>query len=323
MRIVFAGTPEAAVPSLRALAGSPHEVVAVVTRPDAPAGRGKRLTASPVAVAAQELDIEVLKPAHPRDEDFVERLTRLAPDVCAVVAYGALVPEKVLAIPAHGWVNLHFSLLPAWRGAAPVQRALMSGDTVTGVTTFRLVPALDAGPVYRQLRVPVGEEETAGELLDRLARIGADVLVDTMADIEAGLPAVEQDEEAVTLAPKVEVGDARLDWSAPAGHLVRVVRGTSPHPGAWTLFEGRRFKVLAARADDPAVSGPHPGPLVPGQIEADARHLWAGTGDGALELVRVQGFGKKAMSGADWARGTRPAPGARFDDPAGDGQGRQ
>jgi len=323
MRIVFAGTPEAAVPSLRALAGSGHDVVAVLTRPDAPAGRGKRLTPSPVAVAAQELGIEVLKPAHPRDAEFVERLSRLAPDVCAVVAYGALVPEHVLAIPEHGWVNLHFSLLPAWRGAAPVQRALMNGDTVTGVTTFRLVPELDAGPVHRQLRVPVADDETAGELLDRLARIGADVLVDTMADIEAGLPAVEQDDEAVTLAPKVEVGDARLDWSAPAEQLVRVIRGTSPHPGAWTLFEGRRFKVLAARVDDPAAPGPHPGDLGPGRIEADPRHLWAGTGDGVLELVRVQGFGKKAMSGADWARGTRPAPGARFDDAADDGQDRR
>ena len=323
MRIVFAGTPGTAVPSLRALAESRHEVVAAVTRPDAPTGRGRRLRASSVAAAAQELGIEVLKPAHPRDEDFVTRLTALAPDVCAVVAYGALIPEHVLAIPAHGWVNLHFSLLPAWRGAAPVQRALMNGDATTGVTTFRLVPELDAGPVHRQLRVPVGEDETAGELLDRLAPIGADVLVGTMADIEAGLPAVEQDDEAVTLAPKVEVGDARLDWSAPAEHLARVIRGTSPHPGAWTLFEGRRFKVLAARADDPAAPGPHPGALGPGRIAAGSRHLWVGTGDGALELVRVQDFGRKAMSGADWARGARPAPGARFDDPSGDGQGRQ
>ncbi|MFC2640433.1 MAG: methionyl-tRNA formyltransferase [Propionibacterium acidifaciens] len=286
MRIVFAGTPGTAVPGLRALAGAGHDVVAVVTRPDAPSGRGRRLRASPVADAAQELGIEVLKPSHPRDEDFVARLTALAPDVCAVVAYGALIPEHVLAVPAHGWVNLHFSLLPAWRGAAPVQRALMNGDTVTGVTTFRLVPALDAGPIHRQLRVPVGADETAGELLDRLAVLGADVLVGTMADIEAGLAPVDQDDEAATTAPRIEVAEARLDWTVPAARLARTVRGTSPHPGA----------------------------LAPGCIEADARHLWVGTGDGALELVHVQDFGRRAMSGADWARGAKPAPGARFDD---------
>ena len=314
MRIVFAGTPGTAVPGLRALTGAGYDVVAVVTRPDAPSGRGRRLRASPVADAAQELGIEVLKPSRPRDEDFVARLTALAPDVCAVVAYGALIPEHVLAVPAHGWVNLHFSLLPAWRGAAPVQRALMNGDTVTGVTTFRLVPALDAGPIHRQLRVPVGADETAGELLDRLAVLGADVLVGTMADIEAGLAPVDQDDEAATTAPRIEVAEARLDWTVPAARLARTVRGTSPHPGAWTLLEGRRFKVLAARVDDPTSAGPHPGALAPGCIEADARHLWAGTGDGALELVRVQDFGRRAMSGADWARGAKPAPGARFDD---------
>lgn len=322
MRVVFAGTPQAGVPALQALVRAGHEVVAAVTRPDAPTGRGRRLTASPVARAAAELGIEVLKPGHPRDAAFVERLTGLAPQVCAVVAYGALIPRQVLAIPLDGWVNLHFSLLPAWRGAAPVQRALMNGDEVTGVTTFRLVPALDAGPIYRQLRVPVPAEETAGELLERLAGIGADVLVETLGDITAGVAPVDQDEEAATTAPKVTPDEARIDWSAPAGRLAQLIRGTSPEPGAWTLYAGRRFKVLAARPDEPSARGAHPGELAPGQLGVDGRHLWAGTGAGALELIRVQGFGKRPMSGADWARGARPGAGARFDtDEAGTGPG--
>lgn len=309
MRIVFAGTPVTAVPSLKALLAAGHQIVAVVTRPDAPTGRGKKLTASPVALAAAELGLPVLRPTHPRESDFVERLRSIAPEACAVVAYGALLPQNVLDIPPHGWINLHFSLLPRWRGAAPVQRALMAGDPVTGVSTFRIVKALDAGPVYRTLELPVAPEETAGELLDRLAEVGDQVLVDTFADIAQGRQPRPQAEQGVTLAAKVGVEDAHIDWTRPAGELVGLIRGTSPAPGAWTHFEGQRFKVLGARLHAPQARVTA---LEPGELGAHPHALFAGAADGELELTRVQAFGKKAMDAADWARGAKPAPGTRL-----------
>lgn len=186
MRIVFCGTPEVAVPALDALVASDHEVVAVVTRPDAPSGRGKRLTASPVALRAEELELEVLKPQRPRDEDFVARLTEIAPDCCPVVAYGALLPQRVLDIPRHGFVNLHFSVLPRWRGAAPVQHAVLAGDTETGATTFRLVLEMDAGPTYGVITEPIGPADTSGDLLTRLSYAGSALLVETLDAVEAG-----------------------------------------------------------------------------------------------------------------------------------------
>lgn len=309
MRIAFAGTPAAAVPSLKALLAAGHQSVAVITRPDAPAGRGKKLMPSPVARAAAELGLEVLTPHHPRDPEFVDQLTRIAPDACAVVAYGALLPQRVLDIPGHGWINLHFSLLPRWRGAAPVQRALMAGDQVCGVSTFRIVKQLDAGPLYRSLEVPVVPDETAGQLLDRLAEIGARVLVDTFDDIALGRQPEPQPEQGVTLAAKVTVDDARIAWTRPAEELVRLIRGTSPAPGAWTLFEARRFKILGARLHE---SGSNPTVLSPGELDVRPHTLLAGTGDGVLELTRVQAFGKKAMDAADWARGAKPASGTRL-----------
>jgi methionyl-tRNA formyltransferase len=296
VRIVFAGTPEVAVPSLDALLASQHEVLAVLTRPDAPSGRGKRLAASPVAQRAATLGIETLKPRRPRDEDFVARLTELGPDCCPVVAYGALLPQPVLDIPARGWVNLHFSLLPAWRGAAPVQRAILAGDETTGATTFRIVLDLDAGPILATVTEQILPDDTAGDLLGRLAISGARLLVETLDGLADG-SVVErpQPDAGVSYAPKISVEDARIDWSEPAEVVDRVVRGCSPAPGAWTTFRAERFKINSARIADNA--------LPPGALEVAKHSVRVGTGTRALELGQVQAQGKRPMPAADWARG--------------------
>ncbi|MER6237032.1 MULTISPECIES: methionyl-tRNA formyltransferase [Streptomyces] len=301
MKLVFAGTPEVAVPALDALiASGRHEVAAVVTRPDAPAGRGRRLVASPVADRAEEAGIEVLKPVRPRDEDFLARLREIAPDCCPVVAYGALLPKAALAVPARGWVNLHFSLLPAWRGAAPVQHAVMAGDEVTGASTFLIEEGLDSGPVYGVLTEEVRPTDTSGDLLTRLAFAGAGLLSATMDGIEDGtLHAVPQPAEGVTLAPKITVEDAQVQWSAPALRVDRVVRGCTPAPGAWTLFRGERLKLVQAA---PVVDRTD---LAPGELSAGKNNVHVGTGSHAVELLWVQPQGKKPMKAADWARGVR------------------
>ncbi|MFD4033837.1 methionyl-tRNA formyltransferase [Streptomyces sp. NPDC058637] len=305
MKLVFAGTPEVAVPALDALiASGRHEVAAVVTRPDAPAGRGRRLVASPVADRAEEAGIEVLKPVKPRDEDFLARLREIAPDCCPVVAYGALLPKAALAVPARGWVNLHFSLLPAWRGAAPVQHAVMAGDEVTGASTFLIEEGLDSGPVYGVLTEEVRPTDTSGDLLTRLAFAGAGLLSATMDGIEDGtLHAVPQPAEGITLAPKITVEDAQVRWSEPALRVDRLVRGCTPAPGAWTLFRGERLKLVQAvpvldRTD-----------LAPGELSAGKNSVHVGTGSHAVELLWVQPQGKKPMKAADWARGVRIAHG--------------
>lgn len=305
MKLVFAGTPEVAVPALDALiASGRHEVAAVVTRPDAPAGRGRRLVASPVAERAEEAGIEVLKPARPRDEDFLARLREIAPDCCPVVAYGALLPKTALDIPARGWVNLHFSLLPAWRGAAPVQHSVMAGDEVTGASTFLIEEGLDSGPVYGVLTEEVRPTDTSGDLLTRLAFAGSGLLVATMDGIEDGtLHAVPQPADGVTLAPKITVEDAQVQWSAPALRVDRIVRGCTPAPGAWTLFRGERLKLVQATP----VTDRHD--LAPGEISASKKNVYVGTGSHAVELLWVQPQGKKPMQAADWARGVRIAPG--------------
>ncbi|GHA89702.1 methionyl-tRNA formyltransferase [Streptomyces tendae] len=301
MKLVFAGTPEVAVPALDALiASGRHEVAAVVTRPDAPAGRGRRLVASPVAERAEEAGIEVLKPAKPRDPDFLDRLREIAPDCCPVVAYGALLPRVALDVPARGWVNLHFSLLPAWRGAAPVQHALMAGDEITGASTFLIEEGLDSGPVYGTVTETVRPTDTSGDLLTRLAFAGAGLLAATMDGIEDGsLKAVPQPDEGVTLAPKITVEDARVDWTAPALRVDRVVRGCTPAPGAWTTFRGERLKLVQA------LPLPDRTDLAPGQLAAGKNNVYVGTGSHAVELLWVQAQGKKPMRAADWARGAR------------------
>ncbi|MGP3980214.1 methionyl-tRNA formyltransferase [Streptomyces sp. KR80] len=308
MKLVFAGTPEVAVPALDALIASDrHEVAAVVTRPDAPAGRGRRLVASPVAQRAEEAGIEVLKPLKPRDEDFLARLRDIAPDCCPVVAYGALLPKAALEVPAHGWVNLHFSLLPAWRGAAPVQHAVLAGDEVTGATTFLIEEGLDSGPVYGVVTEEVRPTDTSGDLLTRLAFAGAGLLVATMDGIEDGtLEAVPQPTEGVSHAPKISVEDARIDWAAPALRVDRVVRGCTPAPGAWTLFRGDRLKVM------PLALLPDRTDLAPGELSVTKNAVYAGTGSHAVELQWVKPQGKKPMRAADWARGVRIGAGERL-----------
>jgi methionyl-tRNA formyltransferase len=303
MRLVFAGTPEAAVLSLAALLDSGHEVAAVVTRPDAPAGRGLRVTQSPVAQHAESAGLEVLRPARPRDPDFLGRLREIAPDCCAVTAYGALLPDAALDIPPHGWVNLHFSLLPAWRGAAPVQHAIMHGDDITGATTFRLVAELDAGPVFGVVTEPVRPADTAGDLLARLARSGAGLLVATMDGIESGeLTARPQPPDGVSLAPKITPDAARVNWARPAMAIDRLIRGCTPQPGAWTDLAGVRLKLGPLASTTAADPGPG---LAPGELRLGNSRVIVGTGSEPVELGVVQPHGKRRMPAADWARGMR------------------
>ena len=314
MRVVFAGTPPVAVPSLEALAASSHEVVAVVTRPDAPAGRGRRVVRSEVGQWADAHGVPVLTPQRPAEPEFLAALADLAPDCCPVVAYGALVPRAALDLPKHGWVNLHFSLLPAWRGAAPVQRAVMAGDTVTGASTFLLEEGLDTGPVYGVLTETVRPRDTAGDLLGRLADAGAGLLVATLDGIEDGsLAAVPQSGDGVSHAPKVTVDEARVDWTLPAFAVDRRVRGCTPEPGAWTTLRGERVKLgpvspVAQEDAGPASGGDPAGTLVVGRRDV---HVLTG-GGGVVRLGQVQAQGKKPMPAADWARGLRLEDGEAF-----------
>jgi methionyl-tRNA formyltransferase len=304
VRLLFAGTPESAVPSLRALLESRHEVVAVLTRPDAPAGRGRHVAASPVASIARDAGIETLTPQTPRDPGFLDRLRELAPDGCAAVAYGGLIPGDALAVPTHGWVNLHFSVLPAWRGAAPVQRAIMAGDDVTGATTFRLVEELDAGPTYGVMTAAIRPDDTAGTLLGRLASDGAGLLVTTFDGIEDGvLEARPQPTEGVSHAPKLTVDEARVDWAKPAVAVDAHIRGCTPAPGAWTTALGGRLKLEPVRARLGEAG------LKPGELRVGKNDVLVGTATDPVELTRVQAQGKPWMSAADWARGLRGEPG--------------
>lgn len=319
MRLVFAGTPDVAVPSLQELSSSSHELVAVLTRPDAPSGRGRSMAASPVKVLALTLGLEVLTPRGAGDPQFQARLRELAPDVCPIVAYGALIPPATLAIPGQGWVNLHFSLLPAWRGAAPVQHAIMAGDEVTGATTFLVEPGLDTGPTYGVMTEAIQPDDTSGELLGRLARAGAGLLVATLDALESGdLHPVAQPAQGVSLAPKISVQGARVAWAAPALAVDRHIRGCTPSPGAWSTLRGERLKihpvtlVARARLGDDEVRAPVV--LAPGEISATKREVRVGTASGAVLLRVVQPQGKRPMDAADWARGIRIEPGEKFAD---------
>jgi methionyl-tRNA formyltransferase len=307
MRLVFAGTPELAVPALRALLESGrHEVVAVVTRPDAQAGRGRHVVRSPVGALADEHGIEVLTPVKAGDPEFLARLAELEPDVCPVVAYGALLPQSALDVPARGWVNLHFSLLPAWRGAAPVQAAVRAGDEITGAATFQIVKALDAGPVFGVVTEKIGPSDTSGELLGRLAVSGAQLLLSTMDGISDGtLRAVPQPEDGVSYAPKITVEDARVSFEAPAHAVDRLVRAVTPEPGAWAEFRGERIKL------GPVTPLDEPGPA-PGELVIERRRVLAGTATKPVQLTDVQAQGKKRMAATDWARGTRIEQGERL-----------
>jgi len=324
MRLVFAGTPAAALPTLDALLKSRHEVAAVVTRPDAKAGRGQKLGRSPIAERATDAGIEVLRPVRPSDPDFLARLREIGPDCCPVTAYGALIPQAALDIPAHGWVNLHFSVLPAWRGAAPVQHAILHGDDVTGATTFRLVRELDAGPVFGVLTEPIRPSDTAGDLLDRLSTSGAELLVATLDGIESGeLEAREQPADGVSLAPKITPAEGKVDWRKPALAIDRQIRACTPEPGAWTQLDGVRVKlwpvtVQAGTSGSQAgttetqagtsetqarTSGPDSSAPAAGELRVLRNRVLAGTGSMPVELGEVQPDGKRRMRAADWARG--------------------
>jgi methionyl-tRNA formyltransferase len=301
MRIVFAGTPEPALPTLQRLIDSPrHEVVAVLTRPDAAAGRRGKPAPSPVARLADEAGIPVLRPARPNSSEFITELAELAPECCAVVAYGALLSESLLAVPAHGWINLHFSLLPAWRGAAPVQAAVAAGDTVTGATTFLIEPSLDSGPVYGVVTETVRPTDTAGDLLDRLAVSGAALLEATLDGVaDATLTPVPQPDDGVSLAPKITVEQARVSWELPAHVVDRRIRAVTPNPGAWTMIGDLRVKVGPVSVEEAG------SPLAPGAIAVDRSEVRVGTGSQPVLLGQVQPPGKKPMNAADWARGAR------------------
>ncbi|MDR6794422.1 methionyl-tRNA formyltransferase [Pseudarthrobacter oxydans] len=296
MRVLFAGTPAVAVPSLDALVEAGFDVVAVLTRPDAPVGRKRVLTPSPVAARAAELGIEVIHAARV-DAGATARIADVNPDVAAIVAYGGLVPPAALAVPRHGWINLHFSLLPAWRGAAPVQRAVMAGDDVTGAVTFLLEEGLDTGPVFGTLTESVGPEDTAGELLERLSRSGAVLLAQTLSAIGAGKASAQPQAGEVSLAPKLTLEDGHLKWSHPALAISRQARGVTPEPGAWTMLDGQRVKL------EPVRLRPDVTTLAPGALALHGKSVLVGTGSHAVELTRIQPAGKKMMAAADWARG--------------------
>jgi methionyl-tRNA formyltransferase len=295
MRLVFAGTPAVAVPALRELA-SRHEVVAVITRRDAEIGRKRTLTPSPVATEAARLGVETIK-ANRLGDEVAERIRELAPDLGTIVAYGGLVREPLLSAPRLGWVNLHFSLLPRWRGAAPVQHAVIAGDAVTGAAVFQLVPELDAGGVFAESRHPIGGDETAGDLLEALAVSGSTLLADTVDALERGSATAAPQQGEATRAPKLTLDDAHLDFTRPSHEVYSRLRGVTPEPGAFALLNGERFKIHRAR---PAEDAPR---QAPGALAAHERSVLVGTGTHPLELMVVQPAGKKPMPAADWWRG--------------------
>jgi methionyl-tRNA formyltransferase len=307
MRTVFFGTPRWAVPSLDSLARSDIEVAAVVTNPDRPAGRGMDLHASPVKERASELGLPVLQPPSARAPEFHDALSKLAPNVCTVVAYGKILPAELLAIPRLGFVNLHFSLLPEYRGAAPVQRAVMEGRTSTGISVMVLSEGMDEGPVLASSPTTIRDEETAGELGNRLADEGSVLLVESIAAYGAGeLSPVEQDHSRATYAPKITTQEARIDWSLSASAIRNQVRGLNPRPGAWTTLRGRRVKIWTVE--------PHPqGGLAPGELATPDDTLVVGTADAALRLLRLQLEGKSVTPGPEAARGLRLARGEGFE----------
>lgn len=315
MRVIFAGTPEPAAVALRALLASSHEVIAVLTRPDARSGRGRTLARSPVGRVADESGIEVLTPTSLRDPLTHARIAELAPDCAPVVAYGGMIPPALLGVPTHGWINLHFSLLPAWRGAAPVQAALAAGDEITGASTFRIEEGLDTGPVFGVLTERIRDTDTATALLDRLAEHGAELMLRTLDGIAANaVSARAQPPEGVSYAPKISVVGARVRFDQPAAAVDRHIRAMTDAPGAWTELDGLRVKLGPAApapvADGAAVpDGAAPGP---GELVVTKREVLVGTATDPLRLSWVQPQGKKAMNAADWARGARLQTGQRL-----------
>lgn len=296
MRIIFAGTPVTAVPSLAALAQQ-HEIIAVLTRPPARVGRKRVLTPSPVEEKARELGIDVLTPTSLKDSEIQRQITQLAPDVVAVVAYGLLIPERLLQVPVYGWINLHFSLLPHWRGAAPVQHAIASGAHKTGLATFQIEKGLDTGPVFDVEAVDIRHRETAGELLERLSYQGASLLARTLSSIGDGSAKPAPQVGEATHAPQLQAADGKLDLSRTAAELDAHIRGVTPAPGAWTTWDGERVKI------GPAV--PAGGDVPVGEVVIDGDDVHLGTGAGVLTLDMIAPPGKPWMMARDWGRGVR------------------
>lgn len=308
MRLVFAGTPEPALPALRRLIEAPgHQVVAVLTRPDAAAGRRGKPEPSPVAREALDRGIPLLRPSRPNSAEFVAELSEFAPECCPVVAYGALLRDALLAVPPRGWVNLHFSLLPAWRGAAPVQAAIAAGDAITGATTFQIGPSLDSGPVYGVVTETIRPTDTSGDLLERLAVSGAALLSATLDGIADGtLTPQPQPADGVSFAPKITVEAARVRWDLPAAVVERRIRAVTPNPGAWTMIDDLRVKLGPVQIDADAGMS-----LPPGAIHVDRKTVRVGTGSEPVRLGQIQPPGKKLMNAVDWARGARLDAAAR------------
>jgi methionyl-tRNA formyltransferase len=303
VRLLFAGTPEAAVPSLRALIDSPrHEVAAVLTRPDARAGRGRSVTRSPVGQLADQAGLPVFSPRRPSDPDFVDHLIGLGVDCAPVVAYGALLRPPVLLIPRLGWINLHFSLLPAWRGAAPVQHAVLHGDEISGASVFQLEAGLDTGPVFGTVVEGIRPRDTAGDLLGRLAIEGAELLVRVLDAIEVGaVDAVPQINDGISLAPKLTVDDARVEFTHPAIAVDRRIRACTPAPGAWSFWRGERVKLGPVR-----IAAEPDRQLAPGAVRVDSGAVLVGTATRPVALGWIQPAGRTPMAALDWARGARP-----------------
>lgn len=300
MRILFAGTPAVAVPTLTALLAAGHDIVAVVSQPSAAAGRGRQLKDSEIAQYAKEHNLRLFTPDSINSDEALTDLRSLSPDLAVVVAYGQILREPALAVPAHGWVNLHFSLLPAWRGAAPVAHALMAGDEVVGASTFKLESGMDTGPVYGQLTLDVRPTETAGELLDRLAIAGADLMVATVSAIADGSARAQpQANQDATFAPKLITADAEVNWMHPALAIDRMIRGCTPEPGAWTTCQGDRLGM------GPVVLRPDVDSLAPAELSITKKSVLVGTGSVPVELGEVKPAGKNWMAAADWARGLR------------------
>ena len=311
LRIAYFGTPEFAVPTLRRLTGSPHHVIAVVSQPDRPRGRGHQLAPTPTKAIALENGIEVLQPERIRDEQFLARLGALAPDLGVVAAYGKLLPETLLRIPRLGLINVHASLLPRWRGAAPVHRAIIAGDDVTGVTIMRVVKELDAGAMFAARARPIGPDETSPQVESALAAIGADLLAEVV-DLIASSRATEtpQDETQVTLAPKITKGEGAIDWTRPARDLHNLIRGLQPWPLVSARLEGERILLHASQPIDETATG------APGTVtRAEGDVLAVAAGDRrALRLLTIQREGRRAMSAREFLAGRRIVPGMKFED---------
>jgi len=306
MRAIFAGTPAFAVPALQALGAAGHELVLVLTQPDRPAGRGLARVGSAVKLAAQALGAEVYQPATLRDPGVQERLRAARPDVLVVAAYGLILPQAVLDLPRLGAVNVHASLLPRWRGAAPIQRAILAGDAATGVSIMQMDAGLDTGAVLLRAKTPIGADDTAGSVHDRLASLGATLLLEALRGLERGtLIAEAQSSEGVTYAPKLEKAEARIDWSRPAREVDRQVRAFNPHPGAVASIRGTELKIWRAALSDDAGA---PGTI----LRVDATGVVVACGVGSLALLELQRPGGRRLAADDFRRGFPLAPGERF-----------